>query len=110
MIGGGKVKMVNGRNPCLAHFFVLTVAGLLLLSCRPDLIASSQLNGDGSGPADPEICLLPDDVTLEGVQARAFGESAPNPTPTERRAVSRWMRSAAGVTAPCSDDEIQKVR
>ena len=42
----------------------LAVAGLVLLSCRPDSGASSQLNGDGSGPTDPEICLLPDDVTL----------------------------------------------
>jgi hypothetical protein len=88
----------------------LIVASLLVLSCQPDSGVSSQLNGDGSGPADPEICLLPEDVTLEGVLASTFRDSAPNPTPTERRAVSRWMRSAASATTLCSNNESQKVR
>ncbi len=88
----------------------LIVASLLVLSCRPDSGASSQLNGDGSGPADPEICLLPDDVTLEGVRTKAVAENDLKPTPTERRAVSRWMRWPAGTNPPCKDHENQEVR
>jgi hypothetical protein len=104
------VRISNRMKSCLVVSMGLIVASLLVLGCRPDSSASSQLNGDGLGPDDPEICLLPDDVTLERVQTRPYTESASNPTPTERRAASRWMRRAASVTKLCSDAEIRNVR